>query len=69
MISTVVTVNDCGTISLGYVDLKKKRLDYPSVMSFDDRLASGSQGICDIFAEFIVRSYVHGFRRIGGRIF
>jgi hypothetical protein len=29
------------------VDHKKKRV------SFEDRSASGSQGICDIFAEFI----------------
>jgi hypothetical protein len=27
-------------------------------MSFEDRFASGSQGICDLFAEFFERTYV-----------
>jgi hypothetical protein len=35
-------------VFFGYVDL----------MSFEDRSASGSQGICDLFAEFIERTYV-----------
>jgi hypothetical protein len=30
-------------VFFGYVDLKKKRAGYPSVMSFEDRSASGSQ--------------------------
>jgi hypothetical protein len=38
-------------------DLKKKRVDYPSVMHFESRLASGSEEICDLFAEFIQRTY------------
>jgi hypothetical protein len=40
----------------------------PSVMSFEDWLASGSQGICDLFGEFIERTYGDGFRRVPGRI-
>jgi hypothetical protein len=30
----------------GYVDLKKKRVGYPSVMHFEGRLASGPDDIC-----------------------
>jgi hypothetical protein len=37
---------------------KKKRVDYPSVMIFEDRPASGSQGARDFFAEFIKRTSV-----------
>jgi hypothetical protein len=37
----------------GYVDLKQKRLGYPSVMHFEGRLTSGPEEICDLFAEFI----------------
>jgi hypothetical protein len=33
----------------GDVDLKKKQVGYPLVMSFEDRLASGLQGIYGIF--------------------
>jgi hypothetical protein len=33
-------------------------VSYPSVMSFEDQSASGSQEICDLFAEFIERTYV-----------
>jgi hypothetical protein len=35
----------------GYLDLKKKRVGYPSVMHFEGRLASG------FFADFIQRTY------------
>jgi hypothetical protein len=38
---------------LGYVDLKKKRFGYPSVMHLEDRLASGPDDICNFFADFI----------------
>jgi hypothetical protein len=41
----------------GYVDLMKKRVGYPSVMYFVGRLASGPGEICDLFAEFIQRTY------------
>jgi hypothetical protein len=41
----------------GYVDLKKKRVGYPSVMHFEGRLASGPYDICNIFADFIPRTY------------
>jgi hypothetical protein len=34
----------------GYVDLKKKRVGYPSVMHFEGRLTSGLEEICDLFA-------------------
>jgi hypothetical protein len=39
------------------VDLKKKRVDYPSVMHFEGRLASGLDDICNLFADFIQRTY------------
>jgi hypothetical protein len=41
----------------GYVDLKKKFVGYPSVMYFEVRLASGLEEICDLFVQFIQRSY------------
>jgi Reverse transcriptase (RNA-dependent DNA polymerase)/Endonuclease-reverse transcriptase len=41
----------------GYVDLKKKRVGYPSVMHFEGRSASGPEDICDLFADFIQRTY------------
>jgi hypothetical protein len=37
----------------GYVDLKKKRVGYPSVMHFESRLTSGPDGICNLFADFM----------------
>jgi hypothetical protein len=38
----------------GYVNLKKKRVGYPSVMHFEGRLASGpDDDICNLFADFI----------------
>jgi hypothetical protein len=40
----------------GYVDLKKKRVGYPSVMYFESRLASGPGDICNLFADFIQRT-------------
>jgi hypothetical protein len=40
----------------GYVDLKKKRVGYPSVMDFEDRLASGLDDICNLFVDFIQRT-------------
>jgi hypothetical protein len=43
----------------GYVDLKKKRVGYPSVISFEDGSASGSQEARDLFGEFIERTYVY----------
>jgi hypothetical protein len=36
-------------IFCGYVDLKKKRVGYPSVMSFEGKSALGSQKICYLF--------------------
>jgi hypothetical protein len=41
----------------GYVHLKKKRVNYPSVMHFAGRLASGPDDICNLFADFIQRTY------------
>jgi hypothetical protein len=41
----------------GFVDLKKKRVAYTSVMHFEGRLASGHEKICDLLAEFIQRTY------------
>jgi hypothetical protein len=40
----------------GYVDLKKKRVGYPSVMDFEGCLASGPDDICNLFADFIQRT-------------
>jgi hypothetical protein len=37
----------------GYVELKNKRVGFPSVMHFKGHLASGREKICDLFAEFI----------------
>jgi hypothetical protein len=36
-----------------YVDLKKKRVGYPSVMNFESHSGTGSQEICDLFAWFM----------------
>jgi hypothetical protein len=41
----------------GYVHLKKKRVGYPLVMHFGGRLASGPDDICNLFADFIQRTY------------
>jgi hypothetical protein len=41
----------------GYVDLKKKRFGYPSVMHFESRLASGPDDICNLFADFMQQTY------------
>jgi hypothetical protein len=41
----------------GYVDLKKKRVGYPTVIHFKGHLASGPDDICNIFADFIQRTY------------
>jgi hypothetical protein len=41
----------------GYVDLKKKRVGYPSVMHFEVRLKSGPDDICNLLANFIQRTY------------
>jgi hypothetical protein len=35
------------------VDLKKKRVCYPSVMKFEGQSGSGSQEICDLFARVL----------------
>jgi hypothetical protein len=43
-----------------YVDLKKKRVGYQSVMNFEGQSGSGSQEICDLFARFIERTYADG---------
>jgi hypothetical protein len=40
----------------GYVDLKKKRVGYPSAMHFEGRLASGPDDICSLFGDFIQRT-------------
>jgi hypothetical protein len=40
-------------------DLKKKRVGYPSVMSFEDQSGSESQEICDLFAGLIERTYAN----------
>jgi hypothetical protein len=59
MLTMIIVLASRGPSKLTqYVDLKKKRVGYPSVMSFEDRSASGSQEICDLFVEFIVRMYV-----------
>jgi hypothetical protein len=39
------------------VDLKKKLVGYPSVMHFESRLASSPDDICNLFADFIQRTY------------
>jgi hypothetical protein len=39
------------------VDLEKKIVGYPSVMHFKGRLASGPDDICNLFADFIQRTY------------
>jgi hypothetical protein len=41
----------------GYVDLMKKRVGCPSVMHFESRLTSGPDDICNLFADFIKRTY------------
>jgi hypothetical protein len=41
----------------GYVDLKKKRVGYPSALHFEGRLASGTDDICNLVADFIQRTY------------
>jgi hypothetical protein len=46
-------------IFFGYVDLKKKRVGYPSVMHFEVMHSSGPEKICDLFAEFIQRTYTN----------
>jgi hypothetical protein len=38
-------------------DLKKKRVGDPSVIHFEVYLASGPKEICDLFSEFIQRTY------------
>jgi hypothetical protein len=40
------------------VDLKKKRVGYPSVMNFEGQSGSGSQKICDLFAGLIEWTYM-----------
>jgi hypothetical protein len=40
-----------------FVDLKKKRVDYPSIMNFDGQSGLGSQEICDLFVFFMERTY------------
>jgi hypothetical protein len=42
----------------GYVDLRKKRVCLTSVIHFEGRLASGPEDICNLFADFIQRTYV-----------
>jgi hypothetical protein len=42
-----------------YFDLEKKRVGYPSIMSFEGQSGSGSQEICDLFAGFIERTYAN----------
>jgi hypothetical protein len=42
-----------------FVDLKKKCVDYSSVMDFEGQLGSGSQEICDLFVRFIEQTYAN----------
>jgi hypothetical protein len=42
---------------LDILDLKEKRVGYPSVIHFEGRLASGPEEICNLFAEFMQRTY------------
>jgi hypothetical protein len=42
-----------------YFNLEKKRVGYPSVMSFEGQSGSGSQEICVVFAGFIERKYAN----------
>jgi hypothetical protein len=53
-----------------YVELKKKRVDNPSVMSFVDQPASGSQDICDILRNLSSERMwmTHGFCQVQCRI-
>jgi hypothetical protein len=39
------------------VDLKKKRVGYPSVMHLDGILAFGPNDICNLIADFVQRAY------------
>jgi hypothetical protein len=40
------------------MDLKKKRVGHPSVMNFEGQSESGAKDICDLFVDFIERTYV-----------
>jgi hypothetical protein len=44
-------------IFFGYMDLKKKHVGYPSVLHYEGRLTSGPDDICNLFADFIPRTY------------
>jgi hypothetical protein len=44
------------TAFFGYVDLKKKCVDFPTIIHFEGHLASGPHEICDLFADFIQRT-------------
>jgi hypothetical protein len=52
----------------GYVDLKKKRFSYLSVMHFEGSLAPGPHDICNLFADFIQRTYADGCLLIADQI-
>lgn len=40
-----------------YVNLKKNRIGFPSVMIFENKTASTNEDKCELFAEFIQRTY------------
>jgi hypothetical protein len=40
-----------------YVNLKKNRVGFPSVMNLDDKTASTNEDKCELFADFLRRSY------------
>jgi hypothetical protein len=42
-----------------YVDLKKKRVGYPSVINFEGQSRLESQEICNLFARFMERTYAN----------
>jgi hypothetical protein len=42
-----------------YVNLKKKRVGYSSVINFEGQLGSRSQEICDLFVRFMKQTYAN----------
>jgi hypothetical protein len=42
-----------------YVDLKKERVGYPSVMKFGDRKAASNEDKCELFADFLQHTYTN----------
>jgi hypothetical protein len=39
------------------VNLKKNRVGFPSVMNFENKTATTNEEKCELFAEFIQRTY------------